>query len=539
MNYLVPTISSENQTKNTIYAFAGYKEDSEPEQVIEKWRSLGVEPILYKIKQEDDHLLLYDTIKQWADWKNTGWANRKQWLKGQLNGTYRESNKMEATNIISFLKAFDKLTQHLPQIDFAPEPLTKNTPKNKYPITPVDISWLKSFEDNINLNKLTNKTLKAFSQPSSFLLWENLSTIELSILEWLSLHLDKKELISWVIDKKCVLHPVFKNIVLYRINNIEKTNNNNSSLDKKILLFWQTIIDDNYMNTPFFNDDYQINYKIIKPLNKKYCAVQAHSLLKHLKPYIHFAKSISDNNAFYVPKLKIGIKHYPNTRYNTNKLTNNELLLQHAEDFSNLLKEAMDLAKKFEIIKDSHDLFYIERPSIADHSQNKKYYTWTYLIDLVRDSFDCAIGQNNKELTNLLLKKWAYYPYSIFYRLILYAITKYTQLDESLSINLIKNKPNDTLWSPSCQNELFKYLKQRKHSKKAIDLLLKFIIKGPLRSTFKKDLTEEKFNEIKNIEIYHRLNCLKVSGVAFSKNIKTLYNTIQKKILFTTLKRQQ
>ena len=197
---------------------------------------------------------------------------------------------------------------------------------------------------------------------------------------------------------------------------------------------------------------------LIKDLNKNYSYSKIRELLFCLEPQIGFEayfynenfSEFLDSDKIYETKLEIRMD-YPSL-----ESLKDEIVLRHAEDWTNLLKRAMDLAEWAELIEDGHDPFYIQRPSIADHEQNKNHYSWTYLIDLTRDSFDLAMDKD-KKLAELLLNKWRSYPYSLFYRLILYAVTKHSDLDEDIAIDLFKNNKS-VLWSLSCQNEILRYL---------------------------------------------------------------------------------
>ena len=542
MNYLVSAISYENQRKKqndnkintiygnpnensnkikpSIYAFAEYKDDKEKEAKNE-WKSLGVEPIPYQIKKNNDHSTLYNTIKQWADWKNTGLANRKNWLKEKLKFRYEDYDKWIRQQIIFFLKTDNKLAEYLSQINYITKSKTENELK---PHKPVDISWLRLFNENGLLDKLVH------SAPLQMPLWENLSPIEYHITNWLLHHLDKKELIHWVIDRGCILHPRFKYIIRREIQYKEKTNT--SFLEKRKLLFLETVVDNHYL-TYQLDEKNNSNYDIIKNLNKQYCSIKAQQLLEALNPYIHFKCLVYDekNGKTYKTELKINADLYPDV-----KLKSETTLLSHAEDFSNLLKKAMDLAKRFEIIKNEEDPFYSIRFSIEHYTQNTKDKAWTYLIDLTRDSFDLAM-KKNKPLARLLLSKWQCYPYSIFYRLILYAVTKYPEFEENITLSLLASNPDHTLWSYTAQHEVFRYLRHRKHSKEAVKKLFSLIMEGPPR--IKKDMDEKFFIEWKERNIYERLDNLKQSEVLFPEKIEKSYKEIQKKYSLKSLKNDE
>ena len=542
MSYLVSAISYESKRRKEnrindlkikpfIYAFAGYEGD-QTKEVENKWKALGVEPILYKIKESNDHSLLYETIKEWAKLKKTGLAGRRNWLKRQLEKPYREeTDKQQAETVISALKTDEKLAEYLPAINLSTDPKKRK---------PVDISWLKAFAEeteesksnrfpspiqkiktkNSLLEKLTQKT----AQSSNYPLWEPLSPTEKNIAEWLLHHLDKKELIHWLIKQALPygvisLHPEFKSMIEIHLRYTQTEKKDKQELDERIKLFWNILL------TQKDESNFGVESVLISELNKEYTYTKVRKLLTILESQISF-KKYGYTDQIYEPKLKTNINGFP-----YESLTNETVLLTHAEDFTNLLKKAMELAEFVEIIKNGHDLFYFQKPSIAIHEQNKNYDSWTYLIDLVRDSFDLAM-QENRNLAELLVHKWQLYPYSLFYRLILYAVTKYPDLDEDITIKLFEEKPDQTLWSTSCQNEVLKFLRNKKHSEKSTKKLLSLIMKGPSRSLYREDIEESRFTEIKETAIYQGLNNLKTSGIKLPKDIEDNYNTIQSKYSF-------
>ena len=144
MNYLVSAISYENQrrknihhseavdnqqtkmnkkkVKPSIYAFAGYNK-KDKDETKNKWQSIGVEPIIYKIKDKKNHSLLYDTIKEWAELKTNGLAGEKQWLKDMVSTPYDETrDRDKAKTVISAMKGNEKLAQWFSEINLSSDP---------------------------------------------------------------------------------------------------------------------------------------------------------------------------------------------------------------------------------------------------------------------------------------------------------------------------------------------------------------------------------------------------------------------------------
>ena len=564
MNYLVSAISYENnrrqkknpsesgkknQIKPSIYAFVGYEKDKNKENEENKWKSIGIEPISYKIKNKKNHSLLYNTIKKWAESKRTGLAGRKNWLKDQLKTPYKEeADKEKAETVISFLKVDKKLAEYLPEINFSSDPKELKPKEFK----PIDISWLIAFseEKKETENALLKKLTRPTAQSPTYLIWEPLSTLETNIVKCLCYHLNDKKLIHCLIEQSPIqngiisLHPEFKNRIKRQLKIVQK--NSNKNLDERQELFWEIITNqEDKIEIQFYEGQ-----RLINILNQKYSYEQAQELLFILEPQIGFTNYFYDkkfadflgSDKIYETKLVIKMDgiNYPSFE----PLTNEICLLRHAEDWTFLLKKAMNLAEWSGLIKENEmDLVCENRACIEKNEQNKNLYSWTYLIDLVRDSFDLAILEKDKKLEKLLLSKWQNYPYSLFYRLILYAVTEYAELSENISedivVKLFEEKPEKTLWSNSCQYEVLKFLRKRNHSKDTVKKILPLIMKGPDRSSFKANLDENDFIELKEREIYLRLHHLQFSSVPLSGDEKKFYKEIPKKYSFTPSTRKE
>ena len=574
MTYLVSAISAEKKERRdnqqdsasirkeeyntphpspSIYAFAGYREGEQKDEE-DKWISLGIEPLTYKINMKadnkEDHSLLYESIKQWADLKKSGLTGRKRFLKNKLKTPFREdTDKEEAETVISFLETDKELAEYFPKIDlplgFETRSLAKQGKNNASRAEksnldydkksrPVDISWLKAFakkkENPKNYktppgssqDEQSENILIKLTRPSLGSLWEPLSHFEKNIALWLCRHLDKKQLIHQLIetgtssDGLICLHPEFKSRIEWKLES--------TKLDQREELFWQILTIQK--NSPI---NFLDNYFPTDKLNESYSFPQIKKWLNSLEPQIGFEKAfhaydkksgeIAGPDKIYTAKLTI-------QNQSDNIITNEEILLRHAEDFTHLLKKAIELAQYAGI---KEHVFLFQRPSIAPHNQNKSFYPWTCLIDLARDSFDTAI-QKNKKLAQVLLEKWKHYPYSLFYRLILYAVTKHKTSDETTALELLANNEDSVLWSLECQNELLRYLACKgRHSKQAVEQLASLIMKGPPRSLYKKDIDEKDFIKSKERYVYKRLNSLKIAGAPLPKDAETYRNQIQSK----------
>ena len=114
--------------------------------------------------------------------------------------------------------------------------------------------------------------------------------------------------------------------------------------------------------------------------------------------------------------------------------------------------------------------------------------------------------------------------------MIFYAVTKHSDLlDEERAIKLFEEKPDEILWSRSCKNEVLKFLRGRKHSKKTIKKILPLIMKGPFRP---EGIEDDLFLNYKERATYLRLHHLQLLGVQFPKDVKKFYEEIPVKYSF-------
>ena len=55
------------------------------------------------------------------------------------------------------------------------------------------------------------------------------------------------------------------------------------------------------------------------------------------------------------------------------------------DDFSGLLRDALDLMRALQGADDHHDRTFIERPAIEAHEQNSDHHDWTAMLGLTRN----------------------------------------------------------------------------------------------------------------------------------------------------------
>ena len=102
-----------------------------------------------------------------------------------------------------------------------------------------------------------------------------------------------------------------------------------------------------------------------------------------------------------------------------------ELLADLSDDLTSLLKSALDLFATAGKASEDDDPSWADQPSISPHGQNHHFKEWSYLIELVRDSF-MAITEVRPSGAQGLLERWNTIRYPTFRRLLLHALTEWT-----------------------------------------------------------------------------------------------------------------
>ena len=130
-----------------------------------------------------------------------------------------------------------------------------------------------------------------------------------------------------------------------------------------------------------------------------------------------------------------------------------EVLARHAETLTLHLYKALALNEHIDERKRASFLY---RPSIAEHDQNFDREDWTYLIDLVRDSY-FALANSNRAQADILLHRWAVSSHLLFRRLALHAVTEDTMSDIQIARDILFSGPIPGIWEPELRREVLRF----------------------------------------------------------------------------------
>ncbi len=167
------------------------------------------------------------------------------------------------------------------------------------------------------------------------------------------------------------------------------------------------------------------------------------------------------------------------------------------DDFSALLRDAMDLARELGRAEDKEDLSYVDQPSIGDHEQNRRFHDWTALIELCRDAW-LAAAKATPERARRVVETWCSAPYPVFRRLAFFAATQDVVVPPKQALDWLLTDDHWWLWTVETQRETMRLLVAivPRLDAEALSKLERAILAGPPRFMFKADIEPERWARI-------------------------------------------
>jgi hypothetical protein len=187
------------------------------------------------------------------------------------------------------------------------------------------------------------------------------------------------------------------------------------------------------------------------------------------------------------------------------------------QDFTTLLRDALDLMRELGGAQDRSDSSYIHQPSIGEHAQNHGFHPWTALIELTRDAW-LATAAISPERAMLAVESWWLTPYPLFKRLVFFAAGEGELVPVRRALDWLLADEHWWLWSVETQREAMRLLvalAPQLDDAMARELE-KAILAGPPRTLFKDDIEPERWSGIVDREIWLRLAKIAEAGAVLS-----------------------
>ena len=297
--------------------------------------------------------------------------------------------------------------------------------------------------------------------------------------EWLTYYLDRSELINWVIDKGCHLHPIFKEKIIRKLSK--------KKLNDECRIFWEIVTSDDY------EKDSRQYYQELEGDKLDHCFMKQiffHSIM----PKFIFEKDFLsiDNTRIYSSSVRINLTEYQYEHYLVDKNYK-----QHFRNLiipvSNFLNQAMEFWERLGKENKYFDCSAIDMPSIALHEQNRRFESWVILIEICRDLWR-ACNEVDPQFSREVIQIWRRYDYPVFRRLVLYAMTESDIYNSDEIIDyLLEDDGYWLVYSFAAKRERFRLLEKicRNHSKCDSERLIQAVL----------DFDFSKFDANRKIEI--------------------------------------
>lgn len=187
------------------------------------------------------------------------------------------------------------------------------------------------------------------------------------------------------------------------------------------------------------------------------------------------------------------------------------------DDFSGLLRDALDLMRVLEQAGDDSDPSYMHQPSISEHSQNDGFRDWTTLIELVRDAWCATCGESPGEARRAA-EAWWRIPYPAFRRLALFAATHEKIVPRANALDWLLADRGAWLWSPHTMRETCRLLVSLAPRLRKAELIQveAAILAGPPRKMYRSDAGPEMLARVRDHDVWLRLAKLADSGAQLS-----------------------
>lgn len=501
IRYITDSISAEARKGDKgfkiPYVLAGTKE-SEWEMTERQWHAKNVKPILFSTDNGYDSL--HDTLMEWANNVNHGLRSKAKIIAS--SASIRPVEPYDNDDSVN--QTLDLLT---------PMKLENADKDNAYPSKvfaeldpPPPIEWLPALEKKglLSLSSDDNQCIVVGSSQDDLHAIRP-HQITINLWSWISKHLSEENLILWVINKGCVLHPILKRMICFELESVRKP-------EGQYLTFWRIVTAHNLLcETDNFGDDYQF----VKSLEAEIDEIGLSTLARLFEPKIKFEKAhhwpgedLPDTETKKIYSMNVSIQLKPHTfeQLETNKNYPNDFISLLGK-VSNSLHEAMRL---WHFIRQyDSDLTYIDMPSISKDAQNRRFNSYVILIELCRDLWEAA-WESNQLLAESTLNNWKTLEYPIFNRLIFHAYTYSKDRYYKDGLSLLFDNKTVLLWESYCQNEVLKFVKEIKGliDKKELDQLIDVIVSGPEREWYRSDMEDDDWHDYKDHQILITLSKL-------------------------------
>lgn len=550
LRYMLDALAADRllgESASEVFAFAGHSTAKEGDCEAE-WFAKNVTPILYR--QDRRHVRLHKTLRIWAATYRDGVRGKERVVVESARARPQTSTKQDdfVPRVLWALSDPSGLpAKRFAELDPTP-PLEWLEPLSERRYLQHDLSRFgvppKNRPDAQLIYSLTNRPAPYDLAPWMSLVvtrghgsrWDK---VMFQLARWLLCHLDDPQLLLWLIKQDGELNDEFAWLLRRRLEDIaELESAGNSTRLEEMRSISPGAIPRPAMRTLWgillsgraSSGGQSVNFYGWKERFKKYGLTLAirFELRNMLTPKVALSEPIpwpfDDGKSKTLDRIKdlvdwniVLSSEY--VHYSLRELANDDSwkssLPRLLGDFSQLLRDALDLMHELGGAEEKSDLSYIYQPSISKHPQNRDFREWTTLIDLAREAWIATSAQDT-ESARLFAVMWWNSPYPLLRRLAFFAAAQGDVIPQQLALDWLLSDDHWWLWSVESQREAMRLIvalaPRLDRGQKA--RLEEAIVGGPPRSMFKEELEPEKWGRIVGRETWLRLAKITQGGAS-------------------------
>ena len=561
LRYMVDALAADKlrgEQPLEMFSFGSFSHGKEEESRRE-WQAKNVTPILYQENQ--DHKLLHETLHKWADDYRDGIMGKERIVTdfAYLIPGYSTQSDDYVSRMLWALsdptgipaKRFAEFNP-IPSLEWLvpfSENRFKTTDLKRFGINPMD-----STDSELLFSFFWRPTPYHLAPKMAISDWSEITIkpdkVMYQMSRWLTRHLDKPELLHWLIKNQGTVSAFMKKEIKNKLREIEQKGPNDSSgnnnldgiPDNRMLRLWNLLL----AGCVKWHEEKSDIYEWLRRFDKEGLSTTLRlELLEMLKPKVKLTEPFE----FDPPP---DLEEYFGNRNTINNIVNWEIVLSNSNvrygleeyeendkwdtalkellpDLTRLLNDALDLMKVLDGADSDSDASHWDLPSISNHEQNSKMNEWTFLIELNRDAW-LSLSRKSPKQGIKAAENWLDLPYPLFRRLAFFAATQDGVVPFQIGLEWLLSDEGWWFWSTETRREAIRLLVflAPKLGDKEKETLFGAISSGPPRSMYISEIEDDEWIRIRDREIWFRLKKFLSGGGLLNKSSQTVLDNLSK-----------
>lgn len=545
LRYMLDALAADRvlgEAADDVFAFSPYREGHES-RAKQEWESKGVIPLMYC--EDANHERLHRSLMEWASVYRDGLTGKRSIIAREaILPPSHDANDGHIARVLWALsdssgvsaKAFADLDPP-PPVEWL-EVLA--TPRFKY----TDLLGLGANPAHIGRADAQYSLLRRpapvecardmslVGVPGADWLAPSLDEPIWHLGRWICRHLERKEVLEWVIKNDCSLHPTFREVVMRELRD------HSPPLAEPLAVIWRLICA-GIAQRGNYHSSLPIYLWFERFKRFGWNVSQKREFLRMLRPLVALrhpfslkgfwleengaeeaepggeepAPKQSSDWASWEIQLGMGEQPWGKLRELQQDANWNRIAVECLPDFTSCLRDVMELSMELGEASPQQDLSYIARPSIGDHPQNNTFRDWTALIQLCRDAWLVA-ATDAPTLARAEFERWNSIKFPLFKRLVLHVATESPLISPEEGLAVLLHNKAWWLWTPETKHEalyFLLYVASKLPAPQQEDLY-NALLAGPPREMFRSDLEPAEWNETVDHLLWLRLKLLERAG---------------------------